>query len=601
MRLAKSCFLFWVAVYPVVGADDTPGLPERRDVLVVTGTYQPVPLEEADRTVKVLDVEDLPLLSNSLADFLRLDPSLDLRERAPNGVQTDLSIRGATFGQTVVLLDGIRLNDAQSGHHNLDIPVPLEAVSRIEVLRGAGSTLYGSDAVGGVVNFVTRPPEYSEGTLRTALGSFGTNQQRAMFAFVHGGVGERLTASRDFSTGFRPDRDYRNLSLASSTHFDSPVGSTELLLAHNDRPFGADQFYGAFDSWERTKTWFAALRQSLGKNTEAAFAFRRHTDLFVLRRSNPDAFTNRHAVEGWQATLRRREELGRNIQLFYGAEGLGDRIDSSNLGRHSRTRGAGYAALDVRALRRFSFSIGGREEVYRAWRGQFSPSVSAGAWLTSRLKVRAGVSRAFRIPSYTDLYYHDPANLGSSSLRPESAWSYESGLDWNAGGHLRGEVTVFQRRDRNGIDYVLLHPGDLWRATNIQRLRFTGVEASAYAPIARVHRLQFSYTSLRGARDALGGLVSRYAFNYPVHSAVAGWQGSLPFGLSGRTRIGAIQRLNRGAYATWDAYLARLQGRVRPFVQASNLTNTHYEEISGIPMPGRSLLGGLEIVLFGRK
>jgi len=97
-----------------------------------------------------------------VADFLKLDPSVDLRERAPNHIQADLSIRGGTFGQTLVLVDGMRVNDAQTGHHNLDLPLPVESVERIEVLKGSGSAFYGSDAVGGVINLITREAEFSE-------------------------------------------------------------------------------------------------------------------------------------------------------------------------------------------------------------------------------------------------------------------------------------------------------------------------------------------------------------------------------------------------------------------------------------------------------
>ena len=123
--------------------------PAKREVVVVTGVYDPLPLEEADRPVRSIDVRSIALLSNTFADLLRLDSSVDLRQRAPNSLQGDLSIRGGGFGQTLVLLDGLRLNDVQSGHHNLDVPVPLEAISTLEILKGSGSTLYGSDAVGG--------------------------------------------------------------------------------------------------------------------------------------------------------------------------------------------------------------------------------------------------------------------------------------------------------------------------------------------------------------------------------------------------------------------------------------------------------------------
>src|SRR5229473_399773 len=162
----------------------------RRETIVVTGVYEPIAIDEVDRSVRLLPVQGEELLSNTWVDFLRLDPSLDVRARAPNGVQADLSIRGGTFGQTLILVDGLRMNDAQSGHHNMDIPLPLEAISRIEVLRGSGSTLYGSDAVGGVVNIITQPPEASEFRLRTALGNFGVNQERGSISAVRGDLTE---------------------------------------------------------------------------------------------------------------------------------------------------------------------------------------------------------------------------------------------------------------------------------------------------------------------------------------------------------------------------------------------------------------------------
>ncbi|RPI11702.1 MAG: TonB-dependent receptor, partial [Acidobacteriales bacterium] len=435
-----------------LAAADAPPSP-RRDAVVVTGVYQPVPLEEADRAVKVLETGPLLPLSNAVVDVLRLDPSLDVRQRGAGGVQADLSIRGGTFGQTLVLLDGLRLNDAQTGHHNLDLPIPMEALSRIEILKGSGSTLYGSDAVGGVVNLITRAPETSEFRLRAAAGNFGVNQQRFSLSAVKGRLAQQFAGTRDFSSGFMPNRDYRNLAWVSNTHFSSALGGSAILVGNGDRPFGAGNFYGNYPSWERTRTWFASARQDLGKKTQAAFAFRRHADLFVLFRDRPEVFTNRHAVESYQAVVRHSEQAGRNTRLHFGIEGLRDSIVSTNLGSHARTTGAAYAAVDFRALGRFSFSAGLREQVYGALRSELSPSVAAGVWLSRRMKLRASASRAFRLPSYTDLYYHDPASQGSPNLRPERAWSHEAGLDWHASTRLRGSVTAFHRRETDGIDY----------------------------------------------------------------------------------------------------------------------------------------------------
>ncbi|BDC51859.1 hypothetical protein F183_A41740 [Bryobacterales bacterium F-183] len=566
-----------------------------KETVVVTGTYQPVGMEEMDRAVRSLPVRNLALLSNTLSDFLKLDPSLDLRSRAPNGLQADLSIRGSSFGQTLVLIDGQRVNDAQSGHHNMDIPLPLEGVDRIEVLRGSGSAMYGSDAVGGVINIVTHRPESVELTLRGALGNFGTNQQRATLGFTKDRLTQYFTASRDFSTGFIPNRDYRNGSVASSTWYRS----TRVTLAYNDRPFGAEQFYGNFNSWERTKTWLASARQGLGENTSASFTYRRHTDLFVLYRDRPQVFTNHHISETYTGALRHTQELGSNMRLHFGGEGYGDTVVSSNLGQHSRARGAGYAAFDMRALKRFSLNAALREEVYRGFPGTFSPSISGGVWLAPQWKLRASVSRAFRVPTYTDLYYRDPANLGSPFLRPESAWSYEGGLDWNNGRNWRASATVFQRRERDGIDYIRSSPAEIWRAMNIQRLRFTGVELSAQTQ-THGQTLEVAYTGLHGAQTALGALQSKYAFNYPVHSGVFSWTASsLPYGMLARTRVGALERLGRDPYAVWDLYLARNAKRIRPFLQFTNLNGAVYQEIPGVVMPGRAIVGGIEIAVFG--
>jgi iron complex outermembrane receptor protein len=560
--------------------------------VVVTGTYEPLSIDEIDRAIRVLPARSSGLVLNTLSDLLRLDPSLDLRERAPNGVQGDLSIRGATFGQTLILLNGQRLNDVQSGHHNFDIPVPLDSVSRVEVMRGSGSTMYGSDAAGGVVNIVTEPPEGLEFRLRTAFGSYGINQQRGSISGGSSRLSEQLTFSRDFSTGFAPDRDYRNLQFASTSYARTGLGASRLTLAYMDHPFGADQFYGNYNSWENTKTWFAGAQQQLGERTTASFAYRRHSDLFVLYRDRPEVFTNHHSDESWQGALRRSESLSPTAHVYYGVEGLHESVVSNNLGDHARSRGAAYAALDLRALRRLSLSISAREEVYRRWSGAFTPTVSGGAWLSRQLKLRASASRAFRVPGYTDLYYHDPANLGSPTLRPERAWTYEGGLDWMPAAKVHAELTVFHRRERDGIDYYRSGPNDIWRALNITNLNFTGVEAGV-----RYRTLDFRYTGLRGVQDTIPAGFTKYTFNYPTHSGVVSWQGSLPGGLVGRTRLGVLDRRARDPYAVWDLYAARSRGRVHPFFQVSNVTATSYQEILGVAMPGRTIVGGLELVV----
>jgi outer membrane receptor protein involved in Fe transport len=236
------------------------------------------------------------------------------------------------------------------------------------------------------------------------------------------------------------------------------LGTTDVLLAGSDRPYGADQFYGNFPSWERTKNWFASAPQNIGEQTAAVFGYRRHNDEFVLFRDNPAIYENNHGDQSWQAALRRHQSLGDNSTLSYSAEGQGDTIDSNDLGHHARNGEALYGNVDFRALRRFSLSAGAREELFSGETSVFAPTVAGGLWLKPAVKLRGSVSRGFRLPTYTDLYYSDPTNVGNPVLKPESAWSLEAGADWKPDNRVSAGMTFFQRWDRNVIDYVQFAP-----------------------------------------------------------------------------------------------------------------------------------------------
>jgi iron complex outermembrane receptor protein len=567
------------------------------ETVVVTGTFSPTPLGEMDRSISLIET-DAPLLYDHWVDYLETDSSIDLRRRAPNGVQSDLSLRGSSFGETLILVDGFRMDDAQSGHHDLDLPLPSDSLERIEVLRGAGSTLYGSDAIGGAVNFITAHPAKSGFRLRAGVGNFGINQEGGSLSLAGQRWDQQLSVARDFSTGFMADRDYRSLTMLSSTGVKTRLGETLLLFAYGDKPYGANQFYGDFNSWERTKSWFAALKQDVGTKTEIDLAYRRHSDVFILIRDHPEVYENNHVTESWQAGLRRKAPLQRNMTLFYGGEGNHETIDSSNLGTHDRNRGAVYVDLDIRELRRFSLSLGAREEIFSGKGAQFSPTLGAGFWLKRDLRIRASVGRAYRLPSYTDLFYHDPATSGNPNLRPESAWSYEAGLQWYPSGKIQAQATIFENRERNVIDYVKFFTTDINHAANIQTLNFTGVESSLKAHLTDRQTLDASYTWIHGTQQALSGFASsKYVFNYPINNAVIGWQGQLRGDILARTRVGVVERFGRMTYGVWDADVGRYFGNIGVRFSLSNLTDTSYQEVSGVNAPGCTAVFGLEYVI----
>lgn len=566
-----------------------------RDSITVLATAEPVTQGESSRSVESIDTATHPTLVGEPVTWLRNDPSVDIMTRGPMGVQSDISIRGTSFEQTLVLLNGLRINDAQTSHFNLDIPVPLLAISNIDVLHGAGSTLYGSDAVGGVVDLRTRKPDFSSLRLRAGIGSYGINQQAISAGLAKRRVTEVLTGMRDFSTGFIADRDYRSENASSETRIDTFLGETNLLLATSDRSYGADQFYGNYPSWERTKAWFAAGTQNFGKDTSASLAYRRHSDVFVLFRNNPAAYENNHIDSSWQGVIRRKDTVGKHINIFSGLEENADTVNSTNLGRHGRNRGAGYADVDLR-YQKFSLSAGLRNEL-GAFGNVASPGFSGAYWLREKIKLRGAVGYGFRIPTYTDLNYSDPAVHGNSNLKPESAWNYEGGIDWYATSRLALSATGFVSRQHNAIDYVRpLGSSGFFTASNLSNFQFSGAELSLRAALRHHQQLRLAYTGVTGAQGVLADKETRYLFNYATNNASAEWIAPLR-NFTLRTRIGATQRYQQDTYATLDISAAREKGILRPYLQMTNLTNTGYEEIAHIRMQGRTFIGGLEIVL----
>lgn len=585
---------------------------------MVLGSAVPVPLAESTSSVVVLPVKDLTLSLESPQELLRQDSSVSLEERGSGGGQADLVLRGGTFEQALVLLNGFRINDSQAAHHNLDLPVSLDTMDSIEVLHGAGSTLHGADALSGVVDFLTAAPAASSLRLRAGGGSFGTNEESLAAALVRKRWSSRLTADRNFSNGFINDRDYRNEEASSESWVSSRLGISDLLFAASDRAFGANQFYGPYNSWERTKGWFASGRQELGSRTVTAFGYRRHTDKFILLRDNPSYYENNHIDGSWQASVRHTVSVATSSVLLFGLESDGDSIHSSNLGLHARNRGAGYLDLDLKpAARRWNLSAGLREELFSGGlQSALSPHLAGSLRLTNTLKLRASGGYGFRLPTYTDLYYSDPATIGNSKLKPESSWSGEAGADWAPFSRFSISATGFYSRQHDAIDYVraaslpnAFLPADCkvntWCAVNLNGLRFAGAESSATWMPAKEQKVQIAWTGLIGAQPSLYGLQSEYALNYPVQNLHAIWTAALGHALTVTNSVAVTKPYqqpgntpwNSNLYPVWNAALTHNSGKVRPYLRFGNLSNTGYQEIDGVAMPGRSITGGVALWL----
>ena len=608
------------------------------ETMVVLGSATPVPLAESQRSVEILPVQGQSLAAESPQDFLRDDSSIFLEERGAGGGQADIVMCGGSFEQTLVLLNGFRINDAQTSHHNLDLPVPLDAIDSIQSLEGAGSTLHGVDALSGVVDFLTAAPNHDSLLVRAGEGSFQSNEETLLGGVTRGPWSGRVAAERNFSTGFtadpgytgsctpqqlyrdcQDDRDYRNMVASGESWSATRLGITDLLVASSDRSFGANQFYGPYNSWERTKGWFAAARQELGSHTVAAFGYRRHTDDFALFRNDPGAYENNHIDGSWQGSLRETVTVRKDSVLLMGLEADGDSINSFNfsggvrtfaLGLHARNRGAGYVDLDLRpAKRRWSLSVGAREEIFSGGaRAVFSPELAGSLRVAKHLKLRASGGYGFRIPTYTDLYYSDPSTLGNANLKPESAWSSDAGADWAPSTKLTFSATGFFSQQHDTIDYVQSAtvpnpylpfgcPANIWCADNLNGLGFSGVETRLTWIPKKSQIVRIAWTGVHGAQSALHGLESEYVFNYPVQNIHASWSSALGRDFVLTNAVEIAERYQQTVYPVWNATLTHDMGKLRPYLRLTNLSNTGYQEITGVNMPPRAIVGGVALQL----
>lgn len=571
-----------IAAAPSSAFGQAPPVTARQEV-VVTASLWPAPFETLTRSTGVLTREELDALGiSTLVDALRLLPGVDLRARGPRGVQTDILVRGATFGQSLVLLDGFRLNDSQSGHHNAEIPMTTLGLSRVELLSGAGSAVHGADALGGTINFISRTDPHA--SLSVSGGQYG-------YAAAEGSVSGlvlpddwALSAWASRSGGFMFDREFRQGGAA----LGGPVGrGWKADARHQRRAFGANGFYGNSPSFEWTdQTLLSGRWAGMAQSWTTTFRgqYRNHSDHFRWDVNRPGFAENRHRTDAVEVVGEARRALGTRGRLAIGGSGGGDWINSSNLGDRRYARASVFAEGDWQLAPRATVQAGLRVDEYSTFGRAWSPSVSVGGWLASDLRLRASAARAFRIPTYTELYYRDPAHLARAELRPERGWSLDAGVDWTRDGWLVS-LSPYRRWDEDVIDWVKALPADLWRTTNVRDVTTTGIEAS----VARRWRgaIARGFVTAQDVDAPALDQLSKYVLDYTRRSAGASVAVPVHSGVRIATTVDYRRRHDRQAYTLVELRVSRAVRNMDLYVDATNLLNETYTEVAGVRMPGR--------------
>ena len=570
-----------------------------RQMVVVTAATTPVEMGTVTRTLTVITREQIDALpAHSIADVLRLAASVDVRARGIRGVQTDFAIRGANFGQMLVLVDGVRMNDVQSGHHNGDIPVALDDVERIEILHGPGSALFGADAFGGTVNVITRR-SVDRPTLQVQGGSFGLAGGRGEAGFERGPVRQTVGIASERSSGFIYDRDYANVIARGRT---SVGDKSSVSFAFLRKEFGANNFYGGnAPSREWTNQTLLSgdhqFEATAGWTLTARGSYRTHGDHFIFNQENPALSDNRHrthAVLGGLAASRRV----RTGAVTIGVESGGDWIRSTNLGDHDLNRVSAFGEWRQEIGRRVQVDGALRVDRYSQFGASWNPSAGIGWWLADAVRLRASAARAFRVPTFTERYYSDPANLARAEVGPETAWAGEGGADVFLRGGWMLQATFFGRADSDVIDWLRPTVADRWQTYNVRDVDTLGFEIGAQKTFARGAFVNLQFTGVDLDAAAVTQL-SKYVLDYAPRSFTAAGLLPLPGAFSVAPRI-EYRRRSRPAgtsdYVLVDARVSRRIGRLGDvFIEGSNLLDREYQEIAGVRMPGATAAVGLAL------
>ena len=574
-------------------------VPPYRQMVVVTAATTPVEMGTVTRTLTVITREQIEALpAHSIADVLRLVSSVDVRARGSRGVQTDFAVRGANFGQMLVLVDGIRLNDAQSGHHNGDIPVALDDVERIEILHGPGSALFGADAFGGTVNVITRR-SVERPTLHVQGGSFGLASGRGEAGFERGSLRQTVGVASERSSGFMYDRDYASVIARGRTS----VGDTSSVsFAFLRKEFGANNFYGG-NAPSREWTNQALLSgdhqfaATAGWTLTARGSYRTHGDHFIFNQTNPALSDNRHrthAVLGELAASRRV----RAGSVTVGVESGGDWIRSTNLGDHDLNRVSAFGEWRQEIGRRVQLDGALRVDRYSQFGASWNPSAGIGWWVADAVRLRASAARAFRVPTFTERYYSDPANLARADVGPETAWAGEGGADVFLHGGWMLQATFFGRADSDVIDWLRPTVTDRWQTYNVRDVGTLGFEIGARKTFARGAFVNLQFTGVDLDAAAVTQL-SKYVLDYAPRSFTAAGLLPLPGAFSVAPRIEYRRRSRPAGTSDYVLLDMRVSKRVSRFgdvyVEGSNLFDREYQEIAGVSMPGATVAVGLAL------
>ena len=571
-----------------------------------------IPVNKNSRNLEIITQEEIRRLpARSINEVLSHLNGVDLRQRGPFGTQADIGIDGGSFEQTLILVNGVKVSDPQTGHHNLNLPIPLDAIERIEILRGPASRIYGINGLTGSVNIVTREVKGTEVFAHVYGGSSFKDAEDDDKSGVYYGNGvqigghlseeshdHQLYLTREYSNGQRYNTASDNYKAfyQNEVRFDES-NRVNLMGGYIYNDFGANGFYAAPGDVESREIVQTAM-VSLGSNHRLAERF--FLNPRVSHRFNKDDYRYfRHDLSTARSLHENNVfavELNGRYQTNVGDIGVGvesrfESIESTNLGDHKRQNHGYYAEFRTEQVRNLILNVGTYVNYNTDYGWQVFPGIDASYLLGDHWRVVANVGSSQRIPTFTDLYLDQrPGNIGNPMLTSENAWQAESVIKYQKDG-FSAQAGYFYRDVRDFIDWRRESEDVPYQPFNIDNNRMQGVNTSVKYR-ARTsgdfgYQLGAGYTYLNPSVISHDdGLLSKYVIenlkhqlNTNIHLNYKAWA----FTTTNRF----IERASATAYTVSDVRLAYRFMDFTVYADFQNLFDVTYTEAGAVPMPGR--------------
>ena len=603
MKVISSLLAF--ILFTAVSQLSAQVLPEYQlNDIIVTASRTPTSFSDLTRSVIVIgpeEIKDAPV--NNVQGLLQYAVGVDLQQRGVDGVQGDVSIRGGSFEETLIMIDGVSVNDPQTGHHNLNLPVSLDDIQRIEILKGPGSSVYGANAFSGIINIITKKGSEKSISLQASGGQNGYYDGLIHASYPAGIFNNHISLSRQKSDGYIQNTDFDITDFTYGASINSGGSNVNLLFGYNDKKFGANSFYSVLfpNQWEHTTTKLLNINGDFGSESFSVLPkvyWRHNDDNYILDYLRSSFYQNNHHTDVYGAEVQASIVSGIGITSF-GGEYNTDKIVSNNLGNHSREKKGFFAEQKFSPVDDFIVIADAYAYNYSDIGWKLWPGINLGYNIAKDLRLYGSVGEAFRIPTYTELYYVSPASVGNPNLQYEETVDYELGLN-TLHPSYNARASIFYKQGKNLIDWVKASSTEPWTARNITKINTAGAEIdfevnpSAVINNFPIYKAGIDYTYLSSSRVA-DGLQSQYLLQYLRHQIIVNVENNWWLGIQQSWELRYENRVNAEDNFLIDTQLFRSFNGWKIFLKATNLFNKYYYEVSGVLLPGRWITAGIKL------